>query len=189
VRFFFDQLAASGEAPPGPAVRLAAIGPATRDELASRGLTGALMPRESRAEGLAEALRDEVRPGQRVLLVRPEETRPVLIRRLEELGLRVDAVPFYRNVPAADLASIATDVRRGRYDAIVFTAPSTLRRLLEGAGGRAAELRAALGGIALVAIGPVTAEAIEAESLTVAAVASEPSDAALADSLRRLLHA
>jgi uroporphyrinogen-III synthase len=73
-----------------------------------------------------------------------------------------------------------------RYHAVVFTAPSTLRRLLEGSGERLATLREALADVALVAIGPVTAEAIESEALVPAAVAGEPSDRGLAEALKRL---
>lgn len=186
VRFFFDRLAALGAGPPAPETRMAAIGPATARELESRGFPPALVPAESRAEGLGEALRGQARPGARVLLVRPEETRPVLARQLEDLGLRVTGVPFYRNVPAADVEKVARDVAAGRYDAIVFTAPSTLRRLLDGAGEREAELRRALARIALVAIGEVTASAIERQSLAVAAVAAEPSDRGIAEALRRV---
>ena len=188
VRFFFDRLAAAGRSLPDPGARLAAIGPATARELESRGFPPALVPTESRAEGLGQAMRDRARSGERVLLVRPEETRPALARLLEELGLRVEGVPFYRNVPALDVEQVARDVTAGRYDAVVFTAPSTLRRLLEGAGERQAELRQALAAIALVAIGEVTAGAIESHSFAVAAVAAEPSDRGVADALRGLFH-
>lgn len=185
VRFFFELLGSSGHSLKPGGARLAAIGPATARELESRGHPAALVARESRAEGLAEALREEARPGQRVLLVRPEETRPALARGLEAIGLRVEAVPFYRNAPATGVEAIAVDVADGRYDAIVFTAPSTLRRLLAAGGGRSAELRERLRGIALVAIGPVTASAIEAESQVAAAVADRPSDRALIEALER----
>jgi uroporphyrinogen-III synthase len=188
VRFFFDRLAALGTGPLAPGARMAAIGPATARELECRGFPPALVPTESRAEGLGEAMRDRARSGERVLLVRPEEARPVLARQLEDLGLRVEAVPFYRNVPAVDVERVARDVMAGRYDAVVFTAPSTLRRLLEGVGERQGELRQALAAIALVAIGEVTAGAIERHSFAVAAVAAEPSDRGVADALRRLFH-
>lgn len=188
VRFFFDALAAAGPQAAAPGARMASIGPATTRELAARGCRADVVADRSRAEGLADALGARARPGERALLVRPEETRPVLARRLEELGLRVDAVPFYRNVPAPGVARLARDVAAGRYDAAVFTAPSTLRRLLEGAGQRSAELREALRRIPLVAIGEVTAEAIEEQSLPVAAVAAEPTDRGVAAALRGVFH-
>jgi len=184
VRFFFDALAAAGERGSAPRCRVASIGPATTRELEAHGRRPDVVARASRAEGLADALRARVRPGELVLLVRPEETRPVLARRLRDLGLRVDAVPFYRNVPAPGLAALAADLVAGRYDAAVFTAPSTLRRLLEGAGERLAELREALARMPLVAIGEVTAAAIEEQALPVGAVAGEPTDEGLAAAVR-----
>ena len=103
-------------------------------------------------------------------------TRPVLPRRLAGTGATVDAVPFYRNVPAADVAAIARDVLEGTYDVVVFTAPSTLARLLEAGAGGAAPVRAALRRMAVVAIGEVTAAACRQASVPVGAVADEPSD-------------
>lgn len=185
VRFFFAAAESAGLTAQVAGPRTASIGPATTRELEGHGCTVSVEAGESRAEGLADALRARVRGGERVLLVRPEETRPVLARRLEELGLHVDAVPFYRNVAAPGLAELARDVAAGRYDALVFTAPSTLRRLLEGAGERVAELRERLGRVALVAIGEVTAEALRAESLRVSAVAGEPTDRGIVEALRR----
>jgi uroporphyrinogen-III synthase len=183
VRFFFQALAATGVALLGTKARMAAIGPATARELEAHGSSASLVARDSRAEGLAEALHEQVRSGERVLLVRPEETRPFLQQRLAQFGLRVEDVPFYRNVAAPGLPEIARDVVDGRYHAIVFTAPSTLRRLLRGAGERSAELREALDRLPLVAIGPLTAEAIVEEGLDAAAVAAEPSDTGLARAL------
>lgn len=185
VRFFFDRLASVEPALPAPRGRAASIGPATSRELEARGFPATVVASESRAEGLADALRERVRPGERALLVCPEESRPLLAERLQAQGLSVEAVPFYRNVAAPEVGAIALDVISGRYDAVVFTAPSTLRRLLEGAAERPAELRAALARIALVAIGPVTAGALEEQSFEAAAVAPEPSDRGIAEALRQ----
>jgi uroporphyrinogen-III synthase len=187
VRFFFERLEAAHPPARSPRARIAAIGPATAHALEARGLDPEVVPAESHGDGFADALSRRVRRGERALLVRPEQSRPALGRRLEELGLRVEAVPFYRNLPAPGLAAIAEDVLAGRYDAIVFTAPSTLRRLLEGAGERGRNLRASLAAASLVAIGPVTAAALEAEGFEVAAVAADPSDRGLLEALGRAL--
>jgi uroporphyrinogen-III synthase len=176
VQFFF----ASPSIAALPSV--AAIGPATARELERRGVACGVVARDSRAEGLAEALRASIVPGQRVLLVQPEVARPVLRRGIEELGAAVEAVAFYRNVAAAGAPAVARDVAAGRYDAIVLTSPSALERLLDAAADRAAVV-AALRRARLVAIGGVTAAALERHGLAPAAVAREPSAEGIADAV------
>ena len=65
---------------------------------------------------------------------------------------------------------------RRRFDVVVFSSPSTFRRLLEAAGGAAPDLLLALRRTAIVAIGPVSADALRQARLAVSAVAAEPSD-------------
>jgi uroporphyrinogen III methyltransferase/synthase len=186
VRFFFamaeEAAAELREALPS----VACIGPATARALEERGVLPALVAARSRAEGLADALIPRLRAGQRVLLVRPEVARPVLPRRLEEAGVGVDAVAFYRNVPAAGLQGIVRDLRAGRYDAVVFTAPSALGNLLEASGRAGLTAREALGATAIVVIGEVTARAVLDQGLPVAAVAKQPSDDGIAEALGSL---
>jgi uroporphyrinogen-III synthase len=85
----------------------------------------------------------------------------------------VDAVPFYRSVPAPGVAAVAADLMRGRYDAVVFTSPSSLRFLVEvnpdAVGSALARLRR-------VAIGPTTAAALEHRGWPADSVASTPDD-------------
>ena len=104
---------------------------------------------------------------------------------LRERAAIVDSPAFYRTVEAKEAAEIAADIVRGEYDAIVFTSPSSLACLL--AAGRACvvSLRLGLGLTRLVAIGPVTAAAVEAAGLTVAAVASSPSTEGIVEALLR----
>ena len=96
------------------------------------------------------------------------------------------ATAFYRNVVSAGAPELAADVAVGRYDVLVFTAPSTVRRLLEA--GVAAGVDAASGAARArrVAIGPATAEALVEEGLPADAVAREPGDSGLLEALRRL---
>jgi uroporphyrinogen-III synthase len=114
-----------------------------------------------------------------VLVVRPEVARPTLTDALRVCGARVETVVFYRNVPASGLEAVAREVCAGRFDVVVFTSPSTLDRLLDAGSAATLQLKAALGRARLVAIGPVTAEAIEQAGLVPAAVAPEPTDEAV----------
>ena len=155
---------------------LSAIGPSTARALQASGVRLRVIANDSSAEGLAKALGGQVKQGDRVLLVRPEVAREVLPSALRSAGALVDTVPFYRNVPAPDVADIARDVRREVFNVVVFTSPSTAQRLLDGAAASGIEIMNALRRIKVVAIGDVTARALENAGISVGAVASRPSD-------------
>jgi uroporphyrinogen-III synthase len=164
---------------------VAAIGPATARELEHMGCLADVVAEDSRSEGLARRLAGTVLAGQRVLVVRPEMAREVLQRELRALGAWPEPVVFYRNVPAPGVDALAAEVCEGRFDVVLLTSPSSLERLLE-AGGKPRELHAALERSRLVAIGPVTARAIERAGLRSAAVAAEPTEEAITRSVRSL---
>lgn len=165
--------------------RLAAVGPATASRFERAGVPVDLVAERSDAEGLAESLRGRVRPGEHVLLVRPEEARPVLGEALVAMGADLDSVVFYRTVPAAGCAGVARDAGQGAYDAVVFTSPSTLRCLLEGAGAEREALLDVLRCKKNVAIGSVTARAMTEAGLPPATVAFAPTDGEIADAVER----
>jgi uroporphyrinogen-III synthase len=154
--------------------RLAAVGPATARALELHGYESDLIGAEGHAEGLARALvRDGVK-GETILLVGPERGSDTLPDGLRAAGAIIDAVAFYRTVAAAGAAGVAADVASGSYDGVVFTSPSTLRCLLEAAGEGRERVVLALDRMARVAIGPVTASALEDAMIPAAAVAASP---------------
>jgi uroporphyrinogen-III synthase len=183
VRFFASLMEERGlRAVPVP-VRIAAVGPGTAQALARAGLAPQLVAGRSSALGLAETLRQQLQqPDAKLLDVRPEaQGGSQLAQALREAGACPDEVAFYRNVPAAAVAAVARDVRDGRYDAVVFSSPSTLARLLAAPPlPQQHEVRAALARARLVAIGTTTASALEREGLHAAAIARAPTDAAIA---------
>ena len=158
--------------------RVAAIGKGTARAARARGFEVSLVAHDSRSEGLAAELGGRLAPAARVLVVRPEHARGVVERELARGGARVDAVAFYRTLPAPDVEALAHDVARARYDVIVLASPSALERLRETAAGAAA--LAGLAHARLVAIGPVTAAALRAAGLAAAAVAERPEAGAVA---------
>jgi uroporphyrinogen-III synthase len=187
VRFFFELLREKGATLSGSLPRVASIGPATSHALSENGVSPAVEATDSRAEGLAAALGRHARHGERALLVRPEAAREVLPQMLRSQGVSVDAVPFYRNVPAAGLDEVVRELCAGRYDAVVLSAPSTLTHLIDAAEREGSDARAALSRLALVAIGEVTAAAVRDADLEPSAIAAEPSDRAIAEALCRVL--
>jgi len=187
VRFFLEQRGrpAGGDVPGG--LRVAAIGRGTARALEAAGLHADVVAADSRSEGLATELRRRCPPGARLLLVRPEVARDVLPAALTAAGLDVSVATLYRTVASAEAPAVARSLLAGRYDAVVFTSPSTFRLLLESAGQERGTLIERLRGVARVAIGEVTAAALSEAALPADAVAATPDEDAIADAVKGLL--
>lgn len=139
-----------------PSVRIAAIGPATRDAMEALGLPTSAVPAVYRAAALPAALPDA--NGRRVLLPISDIGRDEAADRLRGAGARVVEVTAYRTVPAAPDEQGLARLRAG-VDAVTFTSPSTVHnfeRLL------ATEARAVLSRAVVICIGPTTAAAAQA---------------------------
>lgn len=151
-------------------VRIAVIGPATREALAAYGLKADLMPPAFRAESLAEALRPHV-SEKRVLWARANRGRDVLPREIVTAGGHIDEVIVYRN---QDVDALPADVSArldGRLDWIALSSPSIARGVARMLEGRCIGARPALP--CLAAISPVTADAARQAGLSVDVVADE----------------
>jgi uroporphyrinogen-III synthase len=176
VRAFADRLAATGHtwADRGLA-RVAAIGPATAQALERAGVAVDLTPDEYVAECILEGL--GLVAGQRMLLARADIARRSLADGLRLRGAEVDEVAAYRTLTqpvAPDLIQRTLgDTSAGRVDAITFTSSSTVRGLLAGLAATGRDPREALRGVALAAIGPITAATLREQGLTPALVADE----------------
>lgn len=144
--------------------RVCAVGPGTAGALERAGVPVDLVPGQYTAEGVVEALADRVE-GLRVLYPRAEGARDVIPRGLEAVGAGVDAVDAYRNEDDREGARVlAARVDRGEVDVITFAAGSAARSFARAWGEVP---RAWPPGVGLIAIGPVTARALEAERLPV----------------------
>ena len=108
-------------------IRIAAIGPRTAKELESLGLAVDLLPRQYRAEAIAEKLGSGRAQGKRVLLPRAAEARDVLPLTLKRWGATVDVVEAYRTVAAGgNAATLRSMLRRKEIDVVTFTSSSTV---------------------------------------------------------------
>jgi uroporphyrinogen-III synthase len=162
--------------------RLAAVGSATADRVASLLRAPDLVPADARGEALAAALAPHVR-GRRVLVPRAEEGRPELVLGLEAAGAEVIAPAADRTVPVppAALAPLGEALRAGRVDAVVLASPSAARSAV-------AALGAPLLARAVVAvIGPTTAAEARALGLGELVQPGRSSGAAVAEALARTL--
>jgi len=174
VRFFFDRPAA---ATLPPTLRVAAVGTATADALAERGVRVDAIPDEFVGVRVAAALGDL--HGRRVLLPRADIGRPETVQALERAGATVDTVTLYHTVPASPDPAALTALAGG-VDAITFTSASTFTNLCTMLGDRAAAL---LSGLTIASIGPVTSAAIRAAGFPVHVESAEHTTAALAHDL------
>ena len=73
-----------------PDATVVAIGPATAERLAARGVRADLVPDRFVAEGVLEALADRPMAGARALVARARGSRPALVEGLRDRGARVD---------------------------------------------------------------------------------------------------
>jgi uroporphyrinogen-III synthase len=110
-------------------LKIAAIGPATREEIENLGLRVAVVPQRYIAESVVESLRGKVE-GKRVLLARARVARDVIPREFRKMGAHVDVVEAYETVvPASSrtkLRSVMKDPKR-RPHVVTFTSSSTVR--------------------------------------------------------------
>lgn len=165
----------------GPAVRWAAVGPATRRALEAAGLHVDLEPEEHSARGLVAAFAALPSPesphelSARVLLPQGDLAGPTLADGLRRLGYEAEVVTAYRTV-GHDLPE---DLRRawhaGGVDAVVLTSGSVAREIARQLGPR--------DDVAGIAIGEPTAEAARIVGLRLDAVADAATDDALAEAV------
>ncbi len=146
--------------------KLAAIGPATARALQNAGLTVEFVPSTYVAEAIAEGLGD-VR-GKRVLLLRADIARPDLRELLGQRGARVEEVAVYRTRPARREPDLVQRTLRS-VDVVTFTSGSTVHALLDALD----DARAALDGVIVACIGPITARAACGRGLLVHVEAKE----------------
>ncbi|MHC4480791.1 MAG: uroporphyrinogen-III C-methyltransferase [Planctomycetota bacterium] len=150
--------------------KAAAIGPATAEALAERGITADAIAAQYVAEGVVEALRPHLSRHDRVLLPRAESARPELVEGLSALGARVDEVILYRAaVPREPPAEALSLLREGGVDIVTFTSSSTVRNLAALLGDDVEGLRKPL----VACIGPITAKTARDLGLRVDVEAAE----------------
>lgn len=185
VNAFFERLWHQGEdVRKLKGIRLAAIGPGTSRALASRGLRVDLVPGEYRAEAIAEEIKGMVRPGERVLLPRAREARPVLPQELEKMGLMVEEVVAYETRAGCDSGFRLQQLLLERpFDAVTFTSSSTVKNLVNQLGGRSGLWM--LEPAAVACIGPITASTAADLGLKVDLVAENYTIEGLVSALTR----
>ena len=170
VEFFFQRLAKEGKDTRAlAAVKVAAIGSATADELSAYGVTADLVPSAYKAEELAEALAGQVAAGDKILIARAKVAREVLPVALRQLGAQVDVCTAYETVSDCDNKEELLAALAQKGTVVTFTSSSTVTNLLQVLGENKEMLKNAV----LAAIGPVTAATLQKQGLNVGVEAAE----------------
>lgn len=183
VEYFFNRLMlAKKDARALANIKLAAIGSATAQALANRGLTADLIPSAYKAEELAEALANEITTGDKILIARAKVAREVLPESLRKIGAEVNVVTAYETIADCEnkdelLVALESDTA----SVVTFTSSSTVTNLLQILGDKKDLLQKA----ALAAIGPITAQTMQDNGLTPAITADKYTIDGLMDSIQK----
>lgn len=138
---------------------IAAVGPASAEAVRIAGLAVEYVAKVHNGVALANELGERLR-GRKVLLPRSDRANPDLPAALAKYGAQVTEVVAYRTLQPTDvdkqnLGRIVT----GEADAILFFSPSAVQHFKELAGVE--ELRGLQDKLAITAVGPVTAGALQ----------------------------
>ena len=153
-------------------VHFCCIGPKTAAALQKFCLTVDYVPKEYKAEAMAEGLKNRIQKGERVLLPRAALVPETLTKRLNEMGVAVDEVTAYRTTQPETQVQLAQEfLAQKRVDIITFTSSSTVTNFVDMVG--IAELNEWLKNAMVACIGPITAKTAEDLGLPVHVVAKE----------------
>lgn len=152
--------------------KVAAIGTATAEKLSDFGIIADLIPKEFRAEGLIDALKDKV-DGKKILIARAEVAREILPRELEKFGAKVTVVPAYKTENSSSLFPLPSSL-----DLITFTSSSTVENFVAAVG------KDFLMKAKTAAIGPITAETLKKFGVDADIVAKEFTIARLVEAIK-----
>ncbi len=141
-------------------IAVAAIGPATAEALAERGVRADFVPAKYVAEEVVVGLLERGVAGRRVMVPRALEAREVLPEALREAGAVVDVVPAYETTLAhEDPAPILEGLRDGSIHCVTFTSSSTVKNFFHLI--PRGELERVRDKVRLACIGPITARTLE----------------------------
>jgi uroporphyrinogen-III synthase len=164
---------------------LAAVGAETARTAEAYGFQVGFIPEQAHGLALAEELPEPA--GKRLLLVRPEASNPVLVRRLRQRGAIVTEVTLYRTISRETAApDVELILATGGVSAVVFASPSAVtgfRRVLNTAALKHAQR------LPVVASGSLTGRALAKSGFMLCYRAREPTATGAIETLRTIPHA
>ncbi|MFH1914601.1 MAG: uroporphyrinogen-III C-methyltransferase [Pseudomonadota bacterium] len=159
VKFFWEQLSAIGlDSRIFCGMQIAAIGPATADELKARGIIPDFVPDKYVAEHVVEGLLALGIQGQDVLIPRAKVAREVLPEELKKAGCNVTVLPVYETRLVQQTGDeIVAALDKGAIQYVTFTSSSTVENFFELI---PADTLRQYPDVTLASIGPVTSKTL-----------------------------
>ncbi|WP_027186392.1 uroporphyrinogen-III C-methyltransferase [Desulfovibrio inopinatus] len=160
VKYFFDEMEIMEKDARSLAGKMiAAIGPATANELRARGIRPDFIPEKYVAESVVEGLLALHVAGKRVLIPRALKAREILPNELRRAGADVEVLSVYETTLAnQDTDEVLAALKNGEIHYVTFTSSSTVDNFFEKIPTDV--LKAAKGTVKLATIGPVTAQTL-----------------------------
>ncbi|MEA2061811.1 MAG: uroporphyrinogen-III C-methyltransferase [Thermodesulfobacteriota bacterium] len=141
-------------------LKLACIGPATRDRLRDFGLVCDILPKTYRAESVVEAFSTQNLKNKKILLPRALEARSVLPVELSKMGADVFDIAAYKTVQASDNQdTLLKALEDKKIDMVTFTSSSTVKNFVHLLPGDPPE--DLLSNVTFASIGPITTQTAE----------------------------
>lgn len=170
IKYFFKRLHEKGmdaRSLHGPSIGV--VGKATAEYLLQFGIKADLLPEEFTGEGLAKSLVTKGMSGKAVLIPRAMKAREVLPDTLKKAGADVTVAPVYQNKrPAGHEAELHSMFENREIDMVTFTSSSTVTNFIHMLNeGSKEKLKSLLEGVAVAAIGPITADTARENGLAV----------------------
>jgi uroporphyrinogen-III synthase len=142
-----------------------AVGPSTKDSLEECQIRVDLVPEKFSSEGLIELLQERNIANKKIRIPRANNGRPLLSKRLHELGADVKEIPVYESgLPKEEKCySFYEDIAAGRIDAIIFGSGLSAKNTFLALSKKDSleTIRNFMDNrIIIVAIGPITAAAL-----------------------------
>jgi uroporphyrinogen III methyltransferase / synthase len=154
-------------------IKVAAIGPKTREAVEALGIRVDIQPDDFRQEGLLKAFKKEKIKSKNILIIRAQEARDLLPRGLEKMGAGVRVIAAYRARLREEKVNIPGFL--AGFDLVTFTSSSCVEGFFKAFSKK--QIFSPRNNFKIASIGPVTSQtcrkyglkpAIEAKEFTLA---------------------
>jgi uroporphyrinogen III methyltransferase/synthase len=165
VAFFFERLFTKAkDIRDLKGVKICCIGPATAQQIESKGIKVDLVPEKFISEGILESFSGINLRGKKILIARAAKARDVLPEGLKKSGARVDVGAAYETVSSGKKKNDWEEIfKENQVDVITFTSSSTVNNFVKIMGRNFSLPK----GVKIACIGPVTAAAAASAGLSV----------------------
>ena len=145
-------------------VKICCIGPATAQQVESKGIRVDLVPEKFISEGILESFSGINLRGKKIFIARAAKARDVLPEGLRKSGAKVDVVTAYVTVNSGKKKTeLGTLFKENQVDVITFTSSSTVDNFVKIMGRKFSLPKS----VKVACIGPVTAAAAARAGLSV----------------------